>query len=190
MNNEKQVSSDKKNALKQGLSHIYCGDGKGKTTACVGLSVRAASHGLRVLFCQFLKSGTSGELSVLKTLPTVEVISGEPINRFSWEMTEEEKQITRDFNDARLQEISARMKQNEFDLVVLDEVIGTIGAGLVDINVLLKLIEEKPATCELVMSGRNPAEELLEVADYVSEIMARKHPFETSGITGRKGIEF
>ena len=110
----------------------------------------SASHGLRVLFCQFLKSGTSGELSVLKTLPTVEVISGEPINRFSWEMTEEEKQITRDFNDARLQEISARMKQN--DLILLFSMKSSARLrGLVDINVLLKLIEETSdlRTCDV-----------------------------------------
>ena len=134
------------------------------------IECRAASHGLRVLFCQFLKSGTSGELSVLKTLPTVEVISGEPINRFSWEMTEEEKQITRDLMMPATRNFCTH-EQNEFDLVVLDEVIGTIGAGLVDISVLLKLIEETSdlRTCDV---GTKSCRRILEVADYVSNMAA------------------
>ncbi|HHX37664.1 MAG TPA: cob(I)yrinic acid a,c-diamide adenosyltransferase [Clostridiaceae bacterium] len=190
MTNNKLTDEKKMTGLEQGLVHIYCGDGKGKTTACVGLTVRAASYGLRILFCQFLKSGTSGELSILKKLPTVEVLSGEPVNRFSWNMNDEEKKITRQFNDDRLREISQRIQNNEFDVVVLDEVIGTIDAGLLNGDVLLNLISAKPTTCELVMSGRNPAQALIDQADYVSEVIARKHPYETSGIVSRKGIEF
>lgn len=182
--------TDRPVCLKQGLVHIYCGDGKGKTTACTGLAIRAASYRMRVLFCQFLKSGTSGELSVLGSLPTVEVLSGNPVNGFSWTMSPEEKQQTLDFNNDRLRSVLARMEAGEFDLVVLDEVIGAVSAGLVDGALLQRVVQEKPACCELVLSGRNPAPELLELADYVSEVVARKHPYETQGLMARQGIEF
>ena len=79
----------------KGLIHIYCGDGKGKTTAAVGLAVRAAGHGKRVLFLQFMKDGTSGELRVLADIPGITVFPGEKGVKFAWSMSEQEKEDAR-----------------------------------------------------------------------------------------------
>lgn len=187
---EEKINEGEGLRLKEGCTQIYCGDGKGKTTACTGLAVRASSYRMRVLFCQFLKSGTSGELSVLSSLPTVEVLSGSPVNKFSWTMNDEEKRQTLEFNNERLRTIASQMKEGLYDMVILDEVLGTVNAGLVDLNEVVALVKARPERCELVLSGRDPAPELVELADYISEIRCVKHPFETRGLNARKGIEF
>ena len=118
----------KKNDL--GLIHIYCGEGKGKTTCAVGLTVRASGYGLHVLFMQFLKSGDSSELKVLRQLPEVEVLGTKPIKKFSFQMTEEEKAETREVNRQQFADAVAMLGRDHYDMLVLDEVLGAIEAGL------------------------------------------------------------
>jgi len=177
----------RKNEL--GLVHIYCGDGKGKTTCSVGLTVRASGYGLHVLFMQFLKSGDSSELNVLRTLPGVEVVTGKPIKKFSFQMTEEEKQETRDASAAEIKEAERLVNADHYDLVVFDECLGAIEARLMDEQVIIDFLNNRPDQLEVVLTGRNPSEKLMDIADYVSRIDKVKHPYD-KGVPAREGIEY
>lgn len=176
----------KKNDL--GLVHIYCGEGKGKTTCSVGLSVRACGYGLHVLFMQFLKSGDSSELKVLKSLPGVDVLGTKPIKKFSFQMTEEEKAETRQINAEQFADMVKMLENDHYDMLVLDEVLGAIEAGLLDDQLIVNFLKNRPEQLEVVMTGRYPTEELEELADYVSRIDKVKHPYD-KGIPARAGIE-
>lgn len=172
-----------------GLVHIYTGNGKGKTTAAVGLGVRAYGRGLKVLMVQFLKGSGTGEINTLKLLePDFMVYRNNEIKKFIKDMTPEEvektKKIQQDiFNFAK----DAIMDGNQ-DLVILDEIMAAITLKLVDLQDVIDLIKNKPQNIELVLTGRNAPPELVDLADYVSEIKAVKHPME-KGIMARKGIE-
>lgn len=172
----------------KGRNHIYAGDGKGKTTAATGLAVRAASRGWKVLFIQFLKSGTSAELDVLRSMPNVDVLSGQKINKFTFAMTAEELAETKQVMAGRLQ--LAIDEAKEYDLIVLDEALGAISAQVISEDMVANFMAEKPANLELVLTGRNPSERLIGLADYYSEVCMRKHPYETEGLNARAGVEF
>lgn len=176
----------KKNDL--GLVHIYCGEGKGKTTCSVGLSVRACGYGLHVLFMQFLKSGDSSELKILKSLPGIDVLGMKPIKKFSFQMTEEEKAETRRINAEQFADMVKMLENDHYDMLVLDEVLGAIEAGLLDDQLIVNFLKNRPEQLEVVMTGRYPTEELEELADYVSRIDKVKHPYD-KGIPARAGIE-
>lgn len=176
----------KKNDL--GLVHIYCGEGKGKTTCSVGLTVRACGYGLHVLFMQFLKSGDSSELKILKSLPGIDVLGMKPIKKFSFQMTEEEKAETRRINAEQFADMVKMLENDHYDMLVLDEVLGAIEAGLLDDQLIVNFLKNRPEQLEVVMTGRYPTEELEELADYVSRIDKVKHPYD-KGIPARAGIE-
>ena len=173
---------------KQGLIHIYCGDGKGKTTAAIGLSIRALGRDYRVIFLQFLKWQETGEISVLKTFPNLTIIRGENlVHKFTWNLTSEEKeQLIQTHNEMFRHAIS--LCGADKCLLVMDELVGTYDMNLIDRNMVLDFLQHKPENLEIVMTGRNPAEELLMTADYVSEIKKIKHPMD-QGIIAREGIE-
>lgn len=171
-----------------GLIHIYCGEGKGKTTCSVGLTVRAAGYGLNVLFMQFLKSGNSSELKVLKSLPNVTVVGTKPIKKFSFQMTEEELKETREINGQQFKEMCEMLKDGKYDMLVLDESLGSIEAGLLDEELIVDFLRNKPEHLEVVLTGRYPTDDLVELADYVSRIDKVKHPYD-QGIPARAGIE-
>lgn len=171
--------------MSTGLIHLYCGDGKGKTTAAMGLSLRAAGRGLRVVIVQFLKSGDSGELNILRTLPNITVLSGKGSTKFSFQMSEKEKLAAKALHETHLREALGL----PFDLLVLDEAAAAHGAGLLDTALLEEALFHRPPDTELVLTGRNPAAFLVEAADYVTEMTCRKHPFERC-IAAREGIEF
>ncbi|NLY84178.1 MAG: cob(I)yrinic acid a,c-diamide adenosyltransferase [Acholeplasmataceae bacterium] len=174
--------------MMQGLIHIYCGNGKGKTSACLGLALRCAGNGGRVLFVQFLKSWKTGELESLKNLPNIGVLRAKTINKFSFQMTEKEKSSVLAEHKALFAQILARLENESVDLLILDEIIGACNTDLFELNDLLEFLKKKPVATEIAMSGRDPAPVLLELADYVSEVKKVKHPFDR-GIAARKGIE-
>ncbi len=174
--------------MEQGLIHIYCGNGKGKTTACLGLTIRCAGHGNKVLFVQFLKSRPTGELNSLELLPNIEVFRGKETKKFTFQMTLEEKQEVLREHEQLFTRIKTKLTQENVQLLVLDEIIGACNTGVFDENQLLDFLKTKPQRLEVVLSGRDPSPELLELADYVSEICKRKHPFD-KGIPARSGIE-
>ncbi len=173
---------------RSGLIHLYCGDGKGKTTAALGLAIRALGSGFRVVFVQFLKSHATGELFVLEGMPNVTVLRGKQGNAFSFAMTEEEKEQTRFQQTENLMKAIALAESGNCDMLVLDEAVGAYNRNLIDGFVLEAFVRNKPDTVELVLTGRNPAQWMTDCADYVSEIGKVKHPYDR-GIPARTGIE-
>lgn len=170
-----------------GLTHIYCGDGKGKTTAAMGLAVRAAASGARVLVVQFLKSGLSAELNVLKRIENITVYEGCHIKGFTYNMTEPERAECLEKQNKVLSDIMKLAE--EYDLLVLDEIFGAISSETLCEENMLSYIKSKPTGLELVMTGREPSKEFIDVADYVTEMKKIKHPFDKS-INARVGIEY
>ena len=170
--------------MDKGLVHLYCGDGKGKTTAAMGLALRALGQGMRVVVVQFLKNGTSGELEPLKELGAA-VYSGQPGAKFTFQMNAEEKAQATKENNARL----AEALQQPCDLLILDEICAARNRGMVDEALAKQAVLERPQHREVVLTGRNPEAWMMEAADYITEMQPRRHPYE-QGIPARKGIEF
>ena len=171
-----------------GLIHIYCGDGKGKTTAAVGLAVRCAGRGNKVLLVQFLKSRDSGELYSLAKLPDIEVMRGKESKKFTFQMNEEENHALLIEHNKMFEQVLAKIKNGGYSLLILDEVIGALNAKVFEMPKLIEFLRHKPENLEVVLTGRNPAPELVEIADYVSEMRKVKHPMD-KGIMAREGIE-
>ena len=171
------------------MIHIYSGNGKGKTTAAVGLAVRAAGAGMRVHFFQFLKNGSSSEIKVLKELNNVTVRCSGECKKFTFQMNEEEKIIVKNAHNKLLNEIKNLIKSNSADVVVMDEIFGAYNAGLVDKKSVRSIVSECSGRVELILTGRSPAAVFRKYADYYSVIRAVKHPY-NSGIKARKGIEY
>ena len=169
------------------MIQLYCGDGKGKTTAAAGLAVRAAGAGLRVLFIQFLKDGTSSEISMLKRLGIRTICAH--CSSFTFRMDSAEKEKMKERHDALLWEALAAMRDHTADVIVLDEIMAAVGTGLADETLIQMLLQECPPQTELVLTGRDPTREMLDAADYISRIDAVRHPYE-KGIAARKGIEY
>jgi len=174
----------------KGLIHIYTGDGKGKTTAAIGLGVRACGRGMKVLMAQFLKSAPTGEMYSLKSLePDFVLCRGTESKKFTWQMDESEKAQAAAEQQTIFSYAVNAARNGECDLLILDEILGAITAGMIEKEQLVGFIQNKPDRLELVLTGRNADPELVGLADYVSEITAVKHPAE-KGIHARKGIEF
>lgn len=171
-----------------GLIHIYCGDGKGKTTAAVGLAVRAAGAGKRVMFVQFLKDGTSSEIDVLNRINGIDVYFCDTQHGFIINMTKDELNRTRTNAKNLISAVIDKSKQN-IDLLVLDEIVASCNYDIADENELTEFLKNKPQELEVVMTGRNPSEKLTELADYITEMKKIKHPYDI-GISARMGIEY
>lgn len=170
--------------MDKGLVHLYCGDGKGKTTAAMGLALRALGQGMQVVVVQFLKNGTSGELEPLKKIGAT-VFSGKPGAKFTFQMNAEEKAQATEENNARLVEAL----QQPCDLLILDEICAARNSGMLDEALAKQAVLERPQHREVVLTGRNPEAWMVEAADYITEMQPRRHPYE-QGIPARKGIEF
>lgn len=170
----------------KGMIHIYTGDGKGKTTAAVGLAVRCKGAGNKVLFVQFMKGMQTGEIEPLMKLGIC-VFRKERIKKFIFSMTEEEKLLYKeDQNECFLY---AREHKTEYDLIILDELMSAINTGMISEDEVLFFLKNKPCNLEVILTGRDPGEKLINCADYISEIKAIRHPYE-KGIGARKGIEY
>lgn len=170
-----------------GKLHIYCGDGKGKTTAAMGLALRAAGSGKTVWIAQLLKDGTSAELAALAGVPGVQIIPQTRRFGFIWTLTAEEKAEARDYYSGLLEAAFSRAEGE--GLLVVDEALGAVNTGMVDLDRLLTLLDSRPAGLEVALTGRNPAQPLLDRADYVTEMKKVKHPFD-QGLPARRGIEY
>lgn len=175
--------------MNKGLIHIYTGNGKGKTTAALGLGIRAYGRGFKVLMVQFLKGADTGEIHTIKKLePDFRLYRGTEIKKFTWNMTEEELHETRKTQQNILEYAKNAVMSGNWDMVILDEVLGAIGTQMIELKEVAELAGNKPENLELVLTGRNAPKELVELADYVSEINPVKHPMER-GIPARRGIE-
>lgn len=171
------------------MIHIYTGEGKGKTSAAMGLALRFSNTGKKVLIAQFLKDGTSGEICVLKRLDNIEVISCEEKLKFTFQMTEEERKQAKTVTESYFRTITEKTKKEQVSLLVLDEIMAAISSGLLSESEVIDFLNTKPEGLEVVLTGRNPSEKMLKIADYVTEMKKIRHPYD-KGIFAREGIEY
>lgn len=168
----------------KGLVQVYTGDGKGKTTAALGLAMRAAGRGMRVSFIQFLKSEPCGEHLFIARYHAFDIIQVGTGSSFTSSQEQLDKEAQRTLAYAEVQMLSGK-----YDLLVLDEVFVAIHKGLITTQQLLDLLDKKPSPVELALTGRYAPPEVIERADLVSEMHMVKHPF-NQGIAARCGIEY
>ena len=173
----------------RGRVHIYCGDGKGKTSAAIGLAVRAAGRGRRVTLMRAMKDCDSGEVMLLSSVPQVYIIDTPKELKFVWLMDESEKREYSELLAAMLRRARERIASGETDMLVIDEAMSAVSTGLLPEEELLDLIRTRPDGLEIVMTGRDPTPALLAEADYVTEMKKIRHPYD-SGQGARSGIEF
>lgn len=171
-----------------GLIHIYCGDGKGKTTAGVGLAVRCAGGGGKVMFASFLKDDKSGERNILDNIENIELIKNPEKTGFYKFMDENEKENCKKICRDTFSFIKKHIFENHYDLLILDEIIPVINHGIIEENEVMDFLSNRPENLEVVLTGRNPSDRLIETADYVTEMKKIKHPFD-KGIKARTFIE-
>lgn len=165
------------------MVHLYWGDGKGKTTAAMGLALRALGYGRRVVVVQFLKDGSSGEIEPLRRLGAF--VYACPNAKFTWLMNDAERAQARESATAALCAATAQ----PCDLLVLDEACAAWQNDLVDRDLMRKIVANAETQSEVVLTGRKPADWMQDAADYSTEMRACKHPY-TKGIPAREGIEY
>jgi cob(I)alamin adenosyltransferase len=174
----------------KGLVIVYTGDGKGKTTAAMGLALRAAGYGKRVLVIQFVKTWFTGEKGGFELIPNVEFIqAGKGFYQILGDNLPADEHV--EAAQEALALAQAKIASNEYDVVVLDEIIGSVTGGLLPLQPVLDLIDTKPPLLDLVLTGHNGEKlpELLERADLITEMKKIKHPYD-SGIIAKKTIDY
>jgi len=167
------------------MLHIYHGDGKGKTTAAMGLALRMAGRGKRVVIAQFLKCEDSGERLTLSRIPGVELLPLPDCLPFTFQLTPEQREQERTRYACMLERL--RELAPQADLLVLDEVCDAVDCGLVESEDVLSLLNHYEG--EAVLTGRQGQPELLARADYVTRMEKGKHPFDR-GVEAREGVEW
>lgn len=172
----------------RGLIHVYHGNGKGKTTCGMGLCVRAAGAGKKVLIYQFLKSGRSSELNILSHIPEITIMEAKSDAKFTFCMSDEEKTECKKYYTEKFQEIKKEVIDGDYDVLYMDESLHMMKQGLLDEDMVIDFLKNKPEKLEVILNGYDPSDKLREVADYISFIQKEKHPFD-QGIPARVGIE-
>ena len=170
--------------MAKGLVHLYWGNGKGKTTAAMGVALRSLAAGKRVVIVQFLKGQESGEIKLLSQLGA-KIFRGKSGQKFVFQMTEQEKAETRKTQEENL---LAALREPA-DLLILDEACAALKLSMVDEALLKRAVLERPESQELILTGREPADWMEEAADYSTEMHCWRHPYE-KGITAREGVEY
>ncbi len=173
--------------MKKGLIQVYTGNGKGKTTAALGLALRAVGHGLKVLMIQFMKGNAQyGEMESAKKLAPYLIIKQVGRETFVSKSHPDPKDLQSAQEGFGMAKKAIRNK--EYNIVILDEINLAVDYGLIPITEILHLIDSKPEEIELILTGRNVRREILEKADLVTEMIDRKHYYE-KGVPAREGIE-
>ncbi len=173
--------------LEKGLIQVYTGNGKGKTSAAFGLALRAAGRGLKVYIIQFIKGGFDyGELYVVEKIPNV-TLKAFGRGKFITEKPPKKEDIK--LAEQALQLAKEVVRSGEYNIVVLDEINVALDLELIGLEEVLELIKSKPTHVELVLTGRNASDKIIEAANLVSEVREIKHPFK-EGYKSRKGIEY
>lgn len=170
------------------MIHVYHGDGKGKTTAAMGLALRMLAAGRRVVV-QFLKDGESGEARLLAGHFGVPVFAGKASDKFTWSMTSEELAATRELHDGNLASALAELEGAQEGLLVLDEALDALSKGFVDEALVDLALDMSARGIEVALTGRAPSRKIVDKADYINEMRCEKHPY-AQGICARKGVEY
>ncbi|MFZ0612966.1 MAG: cob(I)yrinic acid a,c-diamide adenosyltransferase [Desulfobacterales bacterium] len=171
--------------MNKGYVHVFTGNGRGKTTAAIGLSIRAAGAGMKIFFGQFVKKGEYSEIKALKRFDDLITVEQFGLGRFTHERPKlEDIQAARD----GIERVTAVIASGRYDLVILDEANVAVKLGLFPVQELLGLIINKPPELELVITGRYASPRIIEMADMVTECQARKHYYDL-GTKARVGIE-
>lgn len=170
---------------KRGYTQVYTGNGKGKTTAAIGLSIRAAGAGLKVYIAQFIKMGDYSEIKALKRFSDLITVEQFGLGRFS-----NGKPSPEDIEAAQkgLEKVKSIMKANEYKIVILEEANVAVRNGLIQVEDLIELIINKSFETELVITGRGASDRVIEKADLVTEMKSVRHYFQ-KGVPARVGIE-
>jgi cob(I)alamin adenosyltransferase len=168
----------------RGLVHVYTGNGKGKTTAAIGLAVRAAGRNLKVAFVQFIKGVQTGERIFMENYKAFDIVQ---LNAGNYRSKSQEQ--LRNEAQKTLSYAEKVITGDEYDMVILDEICVALHENLISVQQVLDLLDKKPQRLELVLTGRNAPQELIERADLVTEMHMIKHPY-NEGIVARQGIEF
>ncbi len=170
----------------QGCVQIYTGNGKGKTTASAGLALRAVGAGMRVFIGQFIKNKDSAEMKLLRErCPEVDIVqfgAGGFITS-----TPSGNDLEKAHNG--IEHLRNALACDDYDMVIADEILGALSAGVVTLDEITTLIAERPSHLELIFTGRNAPQEIIEKADLVTEMNCIKHYYD-KGVQARKGIEF
>ncbi|GAO31163.1 cob(I)yrinic acid a,c-diamide adenosyltransferase [Geofilum rubicundum] len=170
----------------QGYIQIYTGNGKGKTTAAFGLSLRAVGAGKKVFFAQFVKGKTYSEIeAVAQFLPDITIRQYGRGCFIRKDPTQEDIEAAH----TGLTEVSEIIQSGRYDMVVLDEANIALHYQLFTVDQLMDVLRQKPAETELIVTGRYAPQELVDMADLVTEMKEIKHYYQ-SGVQARKGIEF
>jgi cob(I)alamin adenosyltransferase len=171
----------------KGLLIVFTGHGKGKTTAALGMAMRAAGHGMRVLILQFIKGTWAyGELQSFEKIEGVEI---KPLGSgFTWkkESLEEDRRLAK----AGWEESVSEMKRGYYDMIVLDELNVVLSHGLLLVEPVMEALENRTTASHIVVTGRDAPDKLIAIADLVTEMKEIKHPFRDKGLKAGKGIEF
>lgn len=173
-------------SLEKGYIHVYTGPGKGKTTAALGLGLRAAGTDLKVYMIQFMKGRRYSELDAIKHLSNFTIIQ---FGRDEFVSKKNPEQIDIDLAQKGFAHAKEIVKSGKYDVVILDEINVAVDYNLVSLEDMLKLIKEKPEKVELVLTGRYAPPELIIIADLTTEMLEIKHPYQ-DGILARKGIDY
>jgi cob(I)alamin adenosyltransferase len=172
---------------KLGYLHVYTGDGKGKTTAALGLGMRAAGHGLKVMMVQFMKGQINyGELESAKRIPGFEI---RQFGRAEFVDRKNPAKVDVELAQKGLKLAKSVLAERSVDLLILDELNTAVDWGLIPLSEVVKMLCARPDSMEIVVTGRYAAKQIIELADLVTEMREVKHPFK-KGILGREGIEF
>lgn len=175
--------------MEKGYVQIYTGDGKGKTTAALGLGLRAAGRGLKVLMFQFLKGAPSGELESAPLLEgRFKIIRLAETSKFFGSMVEAEKAELKTRLKTELRQVEEVLADGYYDILILDEIMAALHGGLLTLEEILSLIDQKPTSMELVLTGRAAPPEIIARADLVTEMRPLKH-YMDKGVPARVGIE-
>ncbi len=170
-----------------GRIHIYYGDGKGKTSAAVGVAVRAAGAGLQVLFFQFLKGNDASERNVLEQVDGITVLYGQDMDKKVRNLNSDERVQLRKYDNKALDEIVKFC--THFDVLILDEVLTALELKLISEEKLVSFLKHKPRGLEIVLTGERVTEKVIEQGDYITRMRKVRHPAD-QGKLPRKGIEY
>ena len=170
----------------QGYVQVYTGSGKGKTTAALGLAIRAVGAGKKVFFAQFIKGKIYSEIKTIQALlPSI------TIKQYGMDCFIEKAPTRKDITAARkgLEEVEHVIEAGEYDIVVLDEACIALYYNLFSVDELLTVLRKKPRNMEIIVTGRKAPKELVDLADLVTEMNEIKHYYQ-KGVEAREGIEF